>query len=63
MECKRPGKYVFSCFEKASTADGKVRYTKGDTSYTTSKATSGSETAYRNEGGKQTHKIRLKDDE
>jgi hypothetical protein len=49
-------------FDKSSTSDGKDQFTKGDTKYTTTKSSSGSNTAYRNEGGKQTHKIRLKDE-
>jgi uncharacterized protein RhaS with RHS repeats len=49
-------------FEKGSDAKGNTNYTKGDVKYTLKHSSSGMDTAYRNDGKSQTHKIRLKDE-
>ncbi len=49
-------------YEKGSDAKGNTNYTKGDVKYTIKQSSSKIDTAYRNDGKSQTHKIRLKDE-
>lgn len=49
-------------FEKGTDSKGNINYTKGDVRYTLKHAKSGKDTAYRNDGEKQSHKIRLEDE-